>query len=39
LDVAKLGDVVTVKGILHVDRNVGSGYVYPIIVEDAKIVR
>ena len=38
-DVAKMGEVVTVKGVLHVDRNVGSGYVYPVIIEDAKIVR
>jgi hypothetical protein len=38
-DKAKVGDVVTVLGILHVDRNVGSGYVYPVIVEDAKIAR
>ena len=36
---AKVGDVVTVKGVLHVDRDFGSGYVYPVILEDAKIVR
>ena len=38
LETAKVGDVVTVKGVLHVDRNVGSGYVYPVIIEDAKII-
>jgi hypothetical protein len=36
-DMAKLGDVVTVKGILHLDKDFGSGYAYPVIIEDAKI--
>ena len=36
---AKVGDVVTVKGVLHLNRDFGSGYTYPIIVEDARIVR
>jgi hypothetical protein len=35
---AKVGDVVTVKGVLHVDKDFGAGYAYPVIVEDAKIV-
>jgi len=39
LDTAKVGDVVTVKGVLHLNRDFGSGYVYPIIVEDAKLTR
>jgi hypothetical protein len=33
-----VGDVVTVKGVLHVDKDFGAGYAYPVIVEDAKIV-
>lgn len=38
-DTAKVGDVVTVKGILHLKRDVGAGYVYPVIIEDAKLAR
>ena len=39
LDAAKVGEVVTVKGVLHLNRDFGSGYVYPVILEDAKVVR
>lgn len=38
LDRAEVGDIVTVKGVLHLNKDVGSGYVYPLIVEEAKIV-
>ena len=38
-DAAKVGDVVTVKGLLHLKRDVGAGYVYPVIIEDAKLAR
>jgi hypothetical protein len=38
-DTAQVGEVVTVKGTLRVNRDIGSGYVYPILLEDAKIVR
>lgn len=38
-DAAKLGDVVTVKGALHLNRDFGTGYAYPLIVEDAKLVK
>jgi len=31
----KVGDVVTVKGTLSVDKSFGSGYVYPLIIEQA----
>ena len=34
-----MGDVVTVKGVLHLNKDVGDGLRYPIIVEDAKIVK
>jgi DNA/RNA endonuclease YhcR with UshA esterase domain len=37
-DAVQGGDVVTVKGVLHLDRDFGAGYVYPVILEDAKIV-
>ena len=36
-DVVKVGDVVTVRGTLRVDKDFGAGYLYPIIVEDAKL--
>ncbi len=36
-DVAKVGDVVVVKGSVRVDKDFGAGYAYPVIVEDAKI--
>ncbi|MBK9518103.1 MAG: nucleotide-binding protein [Anaeromyxobacter sp.] len=36
-DVAKVGDVVIVKGAVRTDKDFGAGYAYPVIVEDAKI--
>jgi hypothetical protein len=36
-DVAKVGDVVVVKGSVRIDKDFGAGYAYPVIVEDAKI--
>jgi hypothetical protein len=36
-DSVKVGDVVTVKGTLYVDKDFGAGYEYPVIVEDAKL--
>lgn len=38
-DEAKVGDVVVVRGVVQVDKNLGAGYVYPVLVEDAKITR
>jgi hypothetical protein len=38
-DEAKVGDVVTVRGPLHLDRDLGAGYAYSVIVEDAKLQR
>jgi len=37
--IAKVGDVVTAKGLLGVNRDLGSGYVYPVMIEDAALVR
>jgi hypothetical protein len=37
LDETKVGDVVTVKGLVRVDKDFGAGYAYPVIVEDAKL--
>jgi len=36
-DDAKVGDVVTVKGTVRLDKDFGAGYAYPVIVEDAKV--
>jgi len=27
-----------VKGVLHIDRDMGVGYAYPVIIEDAKVL-
>jgi hypothetical protein len=37
LDEAKRGDVVLLKGVVRVDRDLGSGYFYKVLVEDAKL--
>ncbi len=34
---ATVGDVVTVRGVVHVDKDFGAGYEYPVIVEKATI--
>lgn len=34
---AALGDVIVVRGVLHTDKNIGSGYDYPVLIEDATI--
>ncbi len=36
-DSAAVGAVIVVRGIVHVDRDFGSGYAYPVIIEDAKV--
>ena len=38
-DTAAVGDVVTIRGVVHVDKDFGSGYSYPVIVEEASIVK
>jgi len=38
-DPAAKGDIVTVKGIVRQDKDFGAGYVYALIVEDAKVVK
>ena len=38
-DVAKVGDVVVVKGSVRVDKDFGAGYAYPVIIEDAKLTK
>ena len=34
---AKVGDVVTVKGVVRTDKDFGSGYAYRVLVEDATL--
>ncbi|MBL0313433.1 MAG: nucleotide-binding protein [Holophagaceae bacterium] len=36
-DIAKVGDVLLVKGTVRINKDFGSGYTYAVIVEDAKI--
>jgi len=36
---AKVGDVVTAKGVVRVDKDFGAGYVYKALVEDAALQR
>jgi len=38
-DSAAVGDTITVKGIVHIDKNLGMGYVFPVIIEDAIITK
>lgn len=37
LDEARKGDVVLVKGVVRTDRDIGSGYFYKVLVEDARL--
>jgi hypothetical protein len=36
---AAIGDTVTVRGTVRTNRDVGAGYVYALLVEEAKVVR
>jgi hypothetical protein len=38
-ELAEVGDVVTITGPLHKDKDFGGGYFYKVIVEDAKVSR
>ncbi len=35
----KVGEVITVVGVLHANKDFGYGYKYPVIIEDAKILK
>jgi hypothetical protein len=39
MDEVAMGDIVTISGTVYVDKDFGAGYRYPIIVEDAKVVK
>jgi hypothetical protein len=34
---AKIGDVVTAKGIVHTNKDFGAGYYYNVIIEEATL--
>lgn len=34
---AKVGDIVTMKGIVHTDKDFGAGYAYRVLIEDATL--
>ena len=36
-DRTKVGDVVVVKGVVHTDRDLGSGYKYSVLIEEATL--
>ena len=36
-DQAKIGDVVTVTGVVRTNKDFGSGYAYKVLIEDAKL--
>ncbi len=36
---AKLGDVVTVSGVVHTDKDFGAGYSYKVLIEEATLKR
>jgi hypothetical protein len=37
LDETKVGEVVTLKGLVRADKDFGAGYAYPVMIEDAKV--
>ena len=36
---ARAGDMVTITGTVRTNRNVGAGYSYPVLIEDAKVIK
>jgi hypothetical protein len=34
---ANVGDIITVKGTLSLDKNFGAGYFFPVIIENAEL--
>ena len=38
-DTVAVGDIVLVSGVVHVDKDFGAGYRYPVIVEEAAVSR
>ncbi len=38
-DAVAVGDIVTAKGTVQLDKDFGAGYAYPVIVEEAQVVK
>lgn len=38
-DAAQLNDEVTLTGVVHTDKDLGSGYAYKVLIEDAKLTK
>ena len=38
-EMARAGDTVTITGTVRVNKNVGAGYSYPVMIEDAKVTK
>ena len=36
-DVVKVGDVITIEGIITLDKDFGAGYLYDVIMENGKV--
>ena len=36
-DQAKVGDIVVVRGVVHTDKDIGSGYSYKVLIEEAAL--
>ncbi len=39
LDSVKIGDIVTFKGTIVLDKDFGHGYIFPVLLEDAVIIK
>jgi hypothetical protein len=37
-DVPKVGDTIMIEGVVGLDRDIGGGYKFPTIIEDAKLI-
>ncbi|MBI5509872.1 MAG: nucleotide-binding protein [Deltaproteobacteria bacterium] len=38
-DTAAVGDIVVVRGVVRLDKDFGSGYAYPVIIEEGAVTR
>lgn len=39
VDAAQVGDEVSATGVVHTDKDLGSGYAYKVLIEDAKLTK
>ena len=38
-DTVKVGDIITFKGVIYLNKNFGNGYIYPILMEEAIVLK